>query len=137
MSRELIYAVTRRDLRIDYFSGTGKGGQHRNKHQNCVRITHPATGIAAQCTEHRERSRNLQIAFRRLAEKLVRHLQAAEVRERYAAPSEYVRTYHAVENRVVDHKTGQRETYAAVLFGNALDALIAARAAAFRAQDGS
>lgn len=48
-------SYTRKDFDIDWFSGTGAGGQHRNKHQNCIRITHRETGIRVQCTKHRER----------------------------------------------------------------------------------
>lgn len=127
MARELIHSLTRKDLRIDYFSGTGKGGQHRNKHQNCVRITHPETGITAQCTEHRERTRNLQVAFSRFAAKLLQHLRAEAVRARYPAPDEYVRTYHAVENRVIDHVTGHRADFESVVFGDALGEIVRQR----------
>ena len=38
MTKELLFHAERKDFRIDYFSGTGAGGQYRNKHQNCVRL---------------------------------------------------------------------------------------------------
>jgi peptide chain release factor 1 len=60
--RELIYQVTRKDFRIDYFSGTGAGGQYRNKHQNCVRLTHNETGIVTTGQEQRSREQNLRDA---------------------------------------------------------------------------
>jgi len=58
------------DIRIDYFRGSGPGGQHRNTSETGVRITHLPTGIMATATESRSRHMNLQRAMNRLAEKL-------------------------------------------------------------------
>jgi len=58
------------DIRIDYFRGSGPGGQHRNTSETGVRITHLPTGIMATATESRSRHMNLQRAMTRLAEKL-------------------------------------------------------------------
>ena len=55
--------------RIDYFSGRGSGGQHRNRHCNCVRIHHPSN-ITVVATEHRSQHRNKKLAFQRLVERL-------------------------------------------------------------------
>jgi protein subunit release factor A len=63
MNRELLFSVTKKDLKIEYFSGTGGGGQHRNKHQNCVRIYHPDSGARSTGQSHKERSSNLAEAF--------------------------------------------------------------------------
>ena len=60
--RGLIYQVTRKDFRVDYFSGTWAGGQYRNKHQNCVRLTHNETGIVTTGQEQRSREQNLRDA---------------------------------------------------------------------------
>ena len=65
------------DIRIDYFRGSGPGGQHRNTSETGVRITHLSTGIMATATESRSRHMNLQRAMTRLAEKL-----AAQSRKR-------------------------------------------------------
>jgi len=59
-----------RDIRIDYFRGSGPGGQHRNTSETGVRITHLPTGIVAVATESRSRHLNLQRALARLEEKL-------------------------------------------------------------------
>ncbi len=59
-----------RDIRIDYFRGSGPGGQHRNTSETGVRITHLPTGIVAVATESRSRHMNLQRALARLEEKL-------------------------------------------------------------------
>jgi protein subunit release factor A len=68
MSKELLFSVTKKDLDITWFSGTGKGGQHRNKHQNCCRIKHRDSGVIVTGQESRERKVNLRKAFIRLTE---------------------------------------------------------------------
>lgn len=65
---ELLFSVTKKDLEITYFSGTGAGGQHRNKHQNCVRMHHPESGARTTGQSHRERSANEREAFKSLSE---------------------------------------------------------------------
>jgi len=57
-------------VRIDYYRGSGPGGQHRNTSDTGVRITHLATGIVATATESRSRQTNLRRAMTRLEEKL-------------------------------------------------------------------
>lgn len=57
-------------LRIDYYRGSGPGGQHRNTSETGVRITHLPTGLVATATESRSRLRNKQRAMQRLEEKL-------------------------------------------------------------------
>jgi protein subunit release factor A len=68
MTKELLFSVTKKDLKIDYFSGTGSGGQHRNKHQNCVRMYHKDSGARSTGQSNRERKSNLKEAFKRLTE---------------------------------------------------------------------
>ena len=63
MNRELLFSVTKKDLKIDYFSGTGGGGQHRNKHQNCVRMHHKDSGASSTGQSSKERKSNLKEAF--------------------------------------------------------------------------
>jgi hypothetical protein len=65
MAKPLL-SLTKKDFTVTYFSGTGAGGQHRNKHMNCVRIKHTESGACATGTEQRSRSQNKQTAFRRL-----------------------------------------------------------------------
>jgi peptide chain release factor 1 len=67
MPKELLFSVTKKDFQIDFFSGTGAGGQHRNKHQNCVRIKHFETGIIATGQSNRERKSNIKEALSNLA----------------------------------------------------------------------
>ncbi len=64
--KKLLFSVTKKDLEISFFSGTGSGGQHRNKHQNCVRMYHPDSGARTTGQSHRERQSNINEAFHSL-----------------------------------------------------------------------
>lgn len=66
--KSLLFSITKDDLVIEYFSGTGCGGQHRNKHQNCARVKHPPSGAVGMCQEQRSKDQNTKIAFRRMTE---------------------------------------------------------------------
>ncbi len=61
--KELLFSVTKKDLDVHYFSGSGAGGQHRNKHQNCVRMCHRDSGTRVVGQSNRERKANLREAF--------------------------------------------------------------------------
>ena len=61
-----IFSVTKKDLEITYFSGHGAGGQHRNKHKNCVRIRHPETGVIVTGQEQKSLEQNKKFALNRL-----------------------------------------------------------------------
>ena len=63
MEKELLFSVTKKDLDINFFSGTGGGGQHRNKHQNCVRIRHSASGALVTGQSNKERRSNIREAL--------------------------------------------------------------------------
>ena len=65
--KELLFSVTKKDLDITYYSGTGAGGQHRNKCKNCVRIHHRESGVIVTGQEERSLKQNLKNAFNRLA----------------------------------------------------------------------
>ncbi len=103
---------TRKDFVLEWFSGSGAGGQHRNKHQNCCRIRHIATGISAQGTAHRERSANQRDAFYALARRLIAHY-TPEVERRHV--SAVIRNYHGVRNEVHDKASGLKRPYTEVL----------------------
>ena len=67
-SKQLLFSITKKDLKISYFSGKGAGGQHRNKHQNCVRIIHPASGAMVVGQNQRSRKQNMNTAIKNLIE---------------------------------------------------------------------
>lgn len=64
--KELLFSVTKNDLEVDWFSGTGCGGQYRNKHQNCCRIRHKESGAIATGQSQRDRPSNLKEAMENL-----------------------------------------------------------------------
>lgn len=112
---ERVPIATRKDFRIDWYSGTGAGGQHRNKHQNCCRITHIPTGMVETGQTNRDRPSNQKEAFRKLAARVVDHYLGEERKLRYSAPTEIVRTYHQPDNRVKDHASGFQQSFDAVM----------------------
>ncbi len=117
--------LTRKDFQLEWYSGTGAGGQHRNKHQNCCRITHIQTGLHAQGTESRERPANQRTAFTRLAKLIIAHYHAHEsVRTQ---STETIRNYHAVRNEVRDKVSGLKQEYREVVVGGDLSDMIEAR----------
>jgi protein subunit release factor A len=61
--KELLFSVTKKDFDITYFSGSGAGGQHRNRHKNCVRLRHKETGIITVGQEERSLEANKKKAF--------------------------------------------------------------------------
>lgn len=65
-TKELLFSVTKKDFKIDYFSGTGGGGQHRNKHQNCVRLHHQDSKVLVTGQSNKERKANLREALNNL-----------------------------------------------------------------------
>ena len=66
MKRKLLFSITKKDFEISYFSGRGAGGQHRNKHKNCVRIKHQESGAIVTGQSHKERKANTKEALNNL-----------------------------------------------------------------------
>lgn len=125
--KQLIFQANKNDFRIDWFSGSGAGGQHRNKHQNCCRLTHIPTGITTIGQEERDRVSNRASAFKKMVPLLVRHYLGEERKARYPAPDEVVRTYHEPDNRVVDHASGLQREYGRVVGKRDIEEMIEAR----------
>jgi protein subunit release factor B len=69
-------------LEITFFRASGPGGQHRNKKETGVRIVHLPTGIVVTATERRERTRNLDLAFERMEERLAERRKKKKVRKK-------------------------------------------------------
>ena len=117
--------LSKKDFEIQWFSGTGKGGQHRNKHQNCCRIIHKETGLKAQGTESRERTANQRLAFSRLAKLIIEHYSSGP-KERNTN-TEVIRNYHEPRNEVLDKASGVKLSYKEVVIDGNLGDMIEAR----------
>ena len=116
--------LTRKDFKLEWYSGEGKGGQHRNKHKNCCRIRHIATGISACGTASKHRVANQTSAFHVLAARLVAHYGTSPERR---TDGEEVRLYNEPRNQVKDHASGQRDTYKRVVIDGNIRGMIEAR----------
>jgi protein subunit release factor A len=122
--------VTEDQFRFEWFSGTGKGGQHRNKHQNCCRCIHEPTGIQANGTGSRSREDNKRSAYLTCLSRIQAHFHVDKLRNQ--AGSERIRTYHESDNRVTDHASGHVDTYQNIINKDNLADMIEARARAVR-----
>ncbi len=100
-------ASLERDCDIQYFIATGPGGQHRNKVETGVRMTHRPTGIVVTATERRSQARNREAAFERLAAKL-EEAQRVEVPRKPTRPSAAVRERRLEEKRATSARKRQR-----------------------------
>lgn len=119
-------AIPEKDLKIEWYSGTGAGGQHRNKHQNSCRITHIPSGIVvtSQC---RSRQNSLTEAMAEIqqrvdtAAKRSYNSNIASDRKRQVGSGmrgDKIRTYRFQDDSVQDHVTGKRATCSQILKGN-------------------
>ncbi len=68
MGRQLLFSVTKKDLKVTYFPCGGAGGLHRDKTSNGTRIQHPASGAEGKATDSRSQHQNTRTALRRLTE---------------------------------------------------------------------
>jgi protein subunit release factor A len=118
-------SVTKKDLKIDYFSGSGAGGQHRNKRKNCVRMTHIPTKIKSVSQDHKSRAANVRTAFRRLTDKLIPIMKQELLREHIEPNTDRVRTYSQPRNSVKDKRIPNKTyDYSEVLEGSGLGELL-------------
>jgi peptide chain release factor 1 len=105
--------IDKNKYKIEYTRGTGAGGQHRNKVETCVVITHLATGMQEKCEDQRSRAQNEKIAFERLKARLKERMTnikliALNDKRREAIQSVgRIRTYNFQRNEVKDHRTGK------------------------------
>jgi peptide chain release factor 1 len=105
--------INRSDLKIDTFRSSGAGGQHVNKTESGVRLTHIPTGVVVECTEGRSQHSNKEIAEQRLYSKIY-EMQKEKMNATIAAQrkslvgsgdrSEKIRTYNFPQNRITDHR---------------------------------
>ena len=106
-------AINPADVRVDTFRASGAGGQHINKTDSAVRLTHIPTGIVVECQDGRSQHKNKEQAWRvlaaRIKDKQTREQNAREAAERKSLigsgdRSERIRTYNFPQGRVTDHR---------------------------------
>jgi len=119
------------DLRIDRFCSSGKGGQHVNRTESAIRVTHLPTGIVVSCQDERSQHQNLARAMSVLRSKLYelekkkQEAKRSDIRAQSGSGdrSEKIRTYNWPQNRVTDHRLGKNFSLEIIIDGQ-LDKLI-------------
>ena len=105
--------IKKADLRIDTFRASGAGGQHVNKTDSAIRITHIPTGFVVECQEersqHKNRARAMSILATRMNDAISQKAEAEQAAERKSLVgggdrSERIRTYNYPQGRVSDHR---------------------------------
>ena len=104
------------DFKVEWYSGSGKGGQNRNKHQNCCRITHTPTGIC-KTAQTRDRVSSERLARKAIEEELdqrkkseIRDSRSDTINSQFGSGQrgDKIRTYRFQDNITTDHRNGKR-----------------------------
>ena len=142
-AEEVEFSIDPKDLQIDTYRSSGAGGQHVNKTESAIRITHLPTGTVVECQDERSQYKNKDKAMRVLRSRLLEQKQQAQ-RSAIAADrkaqvgtgdrSERIRTYNFPQGRVTDHRIGLTLYKIDAIMNGDLDELIDALITADRAE---
>ena len=144
-AEDVEFDINPADLQVDTFRSSGAGGQHVNKTESAIRITHLPTGVVVECQDERSQHKNRDRAMKILRSKLYeaeqekqRLAMAAERKSQVGSGdrSERIRTYNYPQNRVTDHRlTGEEKNFPlANVMNGGLDAMIDALVTADQAE---
>ncbi len=135
-AEEVDLKIDEKDLKIDVYRASGAGGQHVNKTESAVRITHIPTGFVVACQDERSQFKNKERAMRILRSRLYDVQQEQLNKERAVDRknqvgsgdrSERIRTYNFPQGRVTDHRINLTlYKIDEVMNGTALDEIIEA-----------
>ena len=132
-----------KDLQIDTYRSSGAGGQHVNKTESAIRITHLPTGLVVECQDERSQYKNKDKAMKvlrsRLYERELARREEAEAASRRSQVgsgdrSERIRTYNFPQGRVTDHRIGLTLYKIDAILDGGLDELIDALVTADQAE---
>ncbi len=140
---EVTVEIDPKELQIDTYRSSGAGGQHINKTESAIRITHLPTGIVVECQDERSQYKNRDRAMKILASKLLEKKRqeqdsaiAAQRRSQVGSGdrSERIRTYNFPQGRVSDHRIGLTLHKLEQILSGDLDELIDALVTADQAE---
>ena len=142
-AEEVDFEINNADLQVDTYRASGAGGQHVNKTESAIRITHLPTGLVVECQDERSQHKNREKAMKVLRSRLLdmeMAKQQAEIADQRKSQvgtgdrSERIRTYNYPQGRVTDHRIGLTLYKLEQTLGGDLDELVDALITADQAE---
>ncbi|MEG1849594.1 MAG: peptide chain release factor 1, partial [Oscillospiraceae bacterium] len=132
-AEEVEVEINDKDLQIDTYRSGGAGGQHVNKTESAIRITHLPTGLVVECqderSQHKNKDKAMKVLRSRLYERMLQEQNAAIASDRRSQVgsgdrSERIRTYNFPQGRVTDHRIGLTLYKLEAVLNGSLDELL-------------